>query len=232
METQLERPHRRLHKKPFNVDTVFRRIEEAIAPFPKAMLFELADRGYRDVFQQLVACVISVRTLDEVSLESSLRLFDLASTSRRVAALDEREIDELIRPATFHRQKSKTIRNIAREIETKYKGDLPCTREALLEFKGVGPKCAALVLGVACEQPYIAVDTHVHRITNRWGYVRTSSPEQTRSALESKLPTKYAIDINRLLVPFGKHICTWNRPKCSECPVLGYCKQVGVTNPR
>jgi endonuclease-3 len=99
----------------------------------------------------------------------------------------------------------------------------------MLAFPGVGPKCANLALGIACGQAVISVDVHVHRITNRWGYVEARTPEQTMLALAEKLPRKHWIDINRLLVPFGKHICTGRLPRCSTCPVLEYCQQVGVT---
>jgi endonuclease-3 len=100
----------------------------------------------------------------------------------------------------------------------------------LTSFHGVGPKCAHLVLGIACGQPYIGVDIHVHRATNCWGYVRTATPERTMAALEEKLPQRYWVEINKLLVPFGKHVCTGVAPKCSTCPVLAMCRQVGVTS--
>ena len=98
----------------------------------------------------------------------------------------------------------------------------------MLSFSGVGPKCANLVLGIACGQSHIGVDIHVHRVTNRWGYVRANSPEVTMLELQQILPAQYRVEINRLLVPFGKHICTGTLPKCSTCPVLAYCRQVGV----
>jgi endonuclease-3 len=101
-----------------------------------------------------------------------------------------------------------------------------------MSFSGVGPKCANLALGVACDQAGISVDVHVHRVTNRWGAVQTKTPEQTMHALERILPKRYWIEINRLLVPFGKHVCTGRLPKCSSCPVLEYCRQVGVTEHR
>ncbi len=109
---------------------------------------------------------------------------------------------------------------------------MPCDEATLLSFHGVGIKCAHLVLGFACGQPRIGVDIHVHRVTNRWGYVATPTPEKTHAALAAKLPTEYAVEINRLLVPFGKHLCTGLRPKCSTCPVLEMCQQVGVTSHR
>ena len=111
-------------------------------------------------------------------------------------------------------------------------GELPASAEVLTSFKGVGPKCANLALGVAVGEASIAVDIHVHRVTNRWGYVATSTPERTMGALEERLPRRYWVEINRLLVPFGKHVCTGVRPKCSTCPVLEYCRQVGVERHR
>ena len=115
----------------------------------------------------------------------------------------------------------------------RFGGKLPCEFDALTSFHGVGPKCANLVLGIACNQPHgIGVDIHVHRITNRWGYVSAASPEQTMVGLEEKLPKKYWLEINKLLVPFGKQICTARQPKCSTCPVLEYCRQIGVTTHR
>ncbi|MGE0526083.1 MAG: endonuclease III [Bdellovibrionales bacterium] len=219
-------------KEPFRPSTAFRRIEAAIASYPKAMLFELADLGYNSPFHQLMACLISIRTLDEVSRESSLRLLKAAPTVQRLEALSESTISALIRPATFYKQKAKTLKALASEISARFGGETPCEQSALLSLKGVGPKCANLVLGVACGRPFIGVDIHVHRVTNRWGYIQASNPEASMKALEQKLPRRYWVDINRLLVPFGKHICTGARPKCSTCPVLDMCQQVGVVHPR
>src|SRR5262249_24926535 len=139
------------------------------------------------------------------------------------------EIDAAIVAATFHEPKARQIHAIARRVVTEFSGNLPCDRDVLLSFHGVGIKCAHLVLGIACNQPYISVDIHVHRVTNRWGYVATKTPEQTTAALEAKLPKRYWIEINRFLVPFGKHICTGALPKCSTCPLRSMCQQVGVT---
>lgn len=219
-------------KKPIRIPLMFKRIERAVAQYPKAMLFELAEMGFETTFQQVVACVISIRTLDEVSRECALRLLRTAPTPAQLMALSDAQVDESIRPATYHRQKVETIKRIAEDVLVRFDGHLPCEQEALLSLRGVGPKCANLVLGVSCKKPFIGVDIHVHRVTNRWGYVHASSPEQTMFQLEEKLPTSYWIDINRLLVPFGKHICTGRRPLCSTCPVLEMCQQVGVKNPR
>jgi endonuclease-3 len=195
-------------------------------------MFELADRGHASLFEQLVGCIISIRTRDEVSLPTALDLFERASTPAAVAKLSVPQIDRLIAASTFHRAKADTVRSIATRAVEEFNGKLPCDFDTLTSFKGVGPKCASLALGIACGQSHIGVDVHVHRVTNRWGVVATRSPEQTMAALEKILPKRYWIEINRLLVPFGKHVCTGQRPKCSTCPVLEYCKQVGVTSHR
>ena len=221
-----------MKKKPFDIDLAIKLISEAVRPFPKAAMFELAEAGFSSPFEQLVACMISIRTYDEVSLPTARKLFARARTPEQVSKLTVEEIDSLINTSTFHERKASQIHEIAKRILDEYDGDLPCEREILLSFPGVGPKCANLVLGIACGQPSISVDIHVHRVTNRWGYVKVSAPEKTMVALEAKLPRKHWIDINRLLVPFGKHICTGERPRCSTCPVLDMCQQVGVNNQR
>jgi endonuclease-3 len=229
------RPRRRMPataKRPFRVDTVVRRIRSAVADFADAAMFELADAGHMSVFEQLVACIISIRTRDEVMVVAARRLFAVARAPAAMAALTPARIDRLIHPATFHRTKARQIHEIARRTATELGGTIPCDFDVLTSFSGVGPKCANLVLGIACGQARIGVDVHVHRVTNRWGYVRTRLPDQTRAALESILPKRYWVEINRLLVPFGKRVCTGIRPKCSTCPVLEYCGQVGVTEHR
>ncbi len=195
-------------------------------------MFELAELGYSTLFEQLIACIISIRTFDEVSLPAARRLLDQAHTPAALARLKTAQIDRSITPSTFHERKAAQIQAIARQVAEQYGGELPCDEKVLLSFSGVGVKCAHLALGVGCGQPWISVDIHVHRVTNRWGYVSTSTPEQTMLALEKHLPQEYWIEINRLLVPFGKHICTGVAPRCSTCPVLPMCQQVGVTKHR
>jgi endonuclease-3 len=225
-------PAAAVRKRPFNIQVALRRIREAVRPFPKAALFELAEEGHRSAFEQLVACLISVRTRDEVTLPTARRLFRVARTPAAMSRLAPDEIDALIGTCTFHEPKARQIHAIARRVEEEFGGELPCDARVLLSFHGVGPKCTNLVLGIACGQPSIGVDVHVHRVTNRWGYVHTSTPERTVLALEAKLPKDYWVEINSLLVPFGKHICTGRLPKCSTCPVLDMCQQVGVTTHR
>jgi len=215
-------------KKPFDIDLAVKLISKAVSPFPKAAMFELAEDGFNSPFEQLVACMISIRTYDEVSLPTARKLFARARTPKQMSKLTPAEIDSLINTSTFHERKAAQIHVIAKRVMDEYDGELPCDEEVLRSFSGVGPKCAHLVLGIACKQPFISVDIHVHRVTNRWGYVKASTPEKTMDALAAKLPQKHWIDINRLLVPFGKHICTGTLPKCSTCPVLDMCQQVGV----
>jgi endonuclease III len=217
-----------MNKKAFDIYRALERINESVKPYPKAAMFELAEDGFDSPFEQLVACMISIRTYDEVSLPTAKKLFSRARTPKQISKLTVEEIDDLIRASTFHERKAAQIHSIAKRVLEEYDGELPCDEEVLRSFSGVGPKCAHLVLGIACKQPFISVDIHVHRVTNRWGYVKASAPEKTMLALEAKLPREHWIDINRLLVPFGKHICTGTMPKCSTCPVLDMCQQVGV----
>lgn len=219
-------------KRPFDIDLAMERIREAVKPYPKAAMFELRDEGYASPFEQLVACVLSIRTRDEVSLVAARRLFAAARTPGAIAAMTPGEIDALVRDVTFHERKAEQIRRIAVAVRDEHGGALPCDPDVLLSFDGVGPKCANLALGIACGLKRIGVDVHVDRVTNRWGYVRAKTPEQTMGALERVLPERYWIEINERLVPFGKHICVGVRPRCSTCPVLDMCRQVGVTSHR
>lgn len=220
-------------KEPFDVDDALRRVESATRCVPKAALFELAEEGYTSPFEQLVACILSIRTRDETTLVAARRLFEQARTPHEIAKLSPREIDALIRDSTFHLPKSVQMHAIARRVVDEFAGEMPCDFETFTSFAGVGPKCANLALGIGCgEATGIGVDVHVHRVTNRWGYVAGSTPEKTMAQLHARLPREHWLRINALLVPFGKHVCTGVRPKCSTCPVLSMCRQVGVTEHR
>jgi endonuclease-3 len=216
-------------KKPLDVEQAIRLLRQAVAPYPKAALFELAAEGFTSVFEILVACILSIRTRDETTLPAARALFACARTAEEMTKLSEKEIDRLIGACTFHKPKAKTLLALARQTLDRYGGSLPCDAAVLQSFHGVGPKCANLAVGIACGQPLIGVDIHVHRVTNRWGLVETRTPEKTMTALQTKLPRRYWVEINALLVPFGKHICTGRVPKCSTCPLLEMCRQVGVT---
>ncbi len=219
-------------KQPFDIDLVIDRIRAAVSPFPKAAMFELAEEGFISPFELIVACIVSIRTYDEVMLPTAHKLFARARTPEAVSQLTPAEIDALIRPSTFHERKAQQIHQIARRAMDEYGGRLPCNVEVLLSLPGVGPKCANLVMGIACGEPRIGVDVHVHRVTNRWGYVAAPTPERTTLALEARLPREYWVEINRLLVPFGKHICTGPMPRCSTCPIVEMCEQVNVKTHR
>lgn len=218
--------------RPFDIDTAMERLREAVRPLPKAAMFQLADEGFSSLFEQVVACIISIRTYEEVTLPTARRLFAVARTPAEMARLSPDEIDELIGACTFHEPKSREIHAIALEALERYAGELPADRDAILGLRGVGPKCASLALGIASGQEWIGVDIHVHRVTNRWGYAHTKTPEQTMTALELVLPRPYWLEINRLLVPFGKSVCTGTAPHCSRCPLADLCPKIGVSEHR
>ena len=219
-------------KRAFDIEIAMARVRSAVAPYPKAALFELAAEGHTSVFEILTACILSIRTRDETTLPVARQLFARARTPAEMARLSVEEIDDLIGTCTFHEAKAGQIREIARRALEDHGGTVPCNEEVLLSFRGVGPKCANLVLGIACGHSSIGVDIHVHRVTNRWGYVKAATPEKTMAALQKKLPREYWVEINALLVPFGKHICTGHLPRCSTCPLLEMCQQIGVTKHR
>lgn len=219
-------------KQEFNISEAIPLLEKAVEPFPKAALFELYERGYTSLFEQLVACIISIRTYDEVTVPASVALFKLARTPGEMQQLEPEKIAAAIHGASYSDSKAYQIQAIARQTVEKYNGALPADFDVLTGFKGVGPKCAGLALGIASGEFRIGVDIHVHRVTNRWGYIQASSPEKTMAALEEVLPKEYWVTINRLLVPFGKHICTGRLPHCSTCPVEYMCQQVGVSGHR
>ncbi len=216
-------------KKPFDIDEAFHRLRAACARLPKAAMFQLRDEGYHTPYEQLVASLISARTLDETTIPVCHRLFARARTPAAMAALDEAELAALLRGATFPEPKARDILALSGIILERHGGQVPDTLEGLTAFRGVGPKVAALTLAVGFGKPAICVDIHVHRVTNRWGYVAESTPERTMNALASKLPQQYWIEINERLVPFGKRICTGPRPRCPACSLLSMCRQVGVS---
>lgn len=219
-------------KEPFDIDEVFRRLRRAVAGLPKAAMFQLRDEGYGSPFEQLVGALMSARTRDETTVVVCRRLFAVARTARALAAIEEAELVRLLDGVTYPEPKARDIKELARRIIAEHGGAVPDTLEGLTAFRGVGPKIAGLTLGIAFGKPAIAVDVHVHRVTNRWGYVATTTPEKTMAALAAVLPQRYRVEINERLVPFGKVICTGVRPRCRICPLLSLCRQVGVVDPR
>lgn len=205
----------------------FTKIRRAIRPFQTPAVTQIAEKS-RDPFRVLISCLISLRTKDEVTDAASQRLFARADTLAQMLKLRESEIAKLIFPAGFYRTKAKQIAAIARTLIAQYDGRVPDTLDALLQLKGVGRKTANLVITVAYNKPGICVDIHVHRISNRLGWVKTQTPEKTEMVLREILPRRYWIPINDWLVTFGQNICQPVSPWCSQCPLRQDCPQIGV----
>ena len=186
----------------------------------------------RDSFRLLIGCLLSLRTKDETTYPAAERLFRLADRPEAMLRLIPKQIERAIFPVGFYRTKARVILGVCRDLLTRFDGKVPDDLDALLTLKGVGRKTANLVVTLGFGKPGICVDTHVHRISNRLGYVKTKTPEQTEMALREKLPRRYWIDYNDLLVTFGQNICKPLSPLCSRCPVQRRCLKVGVTRHR
>jgi endonuclease III len=180
-------------------------------------------------FKVLISCILSLRTQDSTTAQASRRLFALADSPETMARLTAQKIEKAIYPVGFYRIKAKTILEICRNLNENYRGRVPDEIDELVKFKGVGRKTANLVVTLGYNKPGICVDAHVHRISNRWGYVKTATPEKTEVALRQKLPKQYWIEYNDLLVSFGQQLCRPISPLCSQCPVARCCNQIGVT---
>ena len=185
-----------------------------------------------DPFATLISCLLSLRTKDATTRAASERLFRLARTPRAMLKLSSKTIERAIFPVGFYRTKAKTVLGVCRTLLERYAGTVPSDLDELLTIKGVGRKTANLVVTLAFRKDGICVDTHVHRISNRWGYVRTKTPEQTEMALRRKLPRRYWQVYNDLLVTFGQHLCHPTSPWCSRCPLAARCAKVGVIHSR
>ena len=185
-----------------------------------------------DPFETLISCIISLRTKDETTEAASARLFRLARTPRAMVRLKSRAIERAIFPAGFYRTKARTILAISRTLIAEHGGKVPDDLDQLLALKGVGRKTANLVLTLAFRKFGICVDTHVHRISNRWGYVTTKTPDETEMHLRERLPRRHWRVYNDLLVAFGQNLCHPTSPWCSRCPFDGVCPRIGVTRSR
>lgn len=186
----------------------------------------------RDPYKVLISCILSLRTQDKTTGKASERLFKLASTPEAMSGLKVKTIEEAIFPVGFYRVKAERIREMSREIIDRYNSKVPDEIDELLKLKGVGRKTANLVVTLGYNKPGICVDTHVHRITNRWGYVKTKTPQETEFALRKELPKQYWFEINGLLVAFGQGICKPISPLCSKCSIKDYCARVGAEKHR
>ena len=203
-------------------------LQEAIKQWPETTLGQVADQTRSAPFRILIGTVLSLRTKDETTAEACKRLFFLADAPETMVSLSEETIDNAIYPVGFHTTKAKNILSICRILIDEYNSRVPDEIDTLVTLPGVGRKTANLVVTLGYDKPGICVDTHVHRISNRWGYVNTKNPEKTESSLREKLPQKYWIGYNDLLVIYGQNLCKPVSPFCSRCRLSSYCDRVDV----
>ena len=208
------------------IGAALRHVRRVVSAFRGTSIAMLKEKTSGDPFRILISCLISLRTKDAVTAEASRKLYARADTPAAMVRLTAAEIENLIYPAGFYRNKARTIREVSQVLLERFGGKVPDTLEGLLSLKGVGRKTANLVVTEAFGKDGICVDTHVHRISNRWGYVVTSTPEETETALRAKLPRRYWREYNDLLVSFGQNVCRPVAPRCQECPLTTWCGYV------
>lgn len=211
----------------FNIDQVVSALKNEIRDLPDPSV-TLVGKKWKDPFLVLISCILSLRTKDTTTLPASLRLFELADTPQEMLKLKAEEIEKAIYPVGFYKTKARTILGICRDLIEKFNGKVPNDIEALLTMKGVGRKTANLVMTEGFALPGICVDTHVHRISNRLGYVSTTTPLETEMTLRKTLPKQYWNEYNTLLVVWGQNICKPISPLCSKCAIRKYCLRKGV----
>jgi endonuclease-3 len=218
-------------RKKFDIDEFVALVAAGYEEWNPPIITFIANRGATP-FEVLVSTILSLRTKDEVTAEAARRLFQEARSPERILGLGEQRLSELIYPVGFYPTKARRLVEISRILLEEHGGRVPDTIEGLLELPGVGRKTANLVLVEGFKKPAVCVDTHVHRISNRIGYVQTKTPDQTEMVLREKLPRKHWIRYNELLVAFGQVICRPVSPFCSKCPVARMCPRVGVERRR
>jgi len=210
-----------------NIHTVLKRIDRLAHTWRLPSVSEISALQSTP-YTVLIATLLSLRTKDAVTEAACQRLFVIANQPAEILKLDEKEIQNLIYPVAFYRNKARSILDISHRLLNEYGGVVPDSLDELLKFKGVGRKTANLVLILGYNKPAMCVDTHVHRISNRLGYIKTSSPDESEMALRKKLPVKYWLRYNDLLVAFGQNLCRPVSPHCTICPVRTYCARRGV----
>lgn len=211
--------------------TVIARLQHAMRNLPDPSV-TLVGKKFKSPFLVLISCLLSLRTKDTTTLPVCERLFPKVSTIDGFLKLKAEEIEKLIYPVGFYRTKARSILSICKDLKERFNGEVPSEIDDLLTLQGVGRKTANLVLTEGFGKLGMCVDTHVHRISNRFGYIKTKNAEETEYALRDKLPTKYWIEYNALLVTWGQNICAPISPWCSKCPVVNICERVGVTSSR
>ena len=203
-----------------DIDKIVKLLKDAKQP--QSEFVKLMD-SFKNPYLVLIACILSLRTNDKTTLPATLRMLELAKTPKEMKNVSQEELAKAIYPVGFYENKANQIIELSKTIDEELNGQVPDEIEDLIKFKGVGRKTANLVLSLGFNKPAICVDVHVHRIFNRLGYIKTKTPEETEFALREKLPQKYWIDINTLLVTHGQNVCKPIKPKCSECPIARYC---------
>ncbi len=214
------------------IHAAIRIVKQEIRRWQEPVVGVVARESDRDPFLILIACLLSLRTKDKTTSEASARLFALAHSPVTMLKLPLRKIERAIYPVGFYRTKAKSIHKICRRLLDEFDGTVPDSIEGLMTLPGVGRKTANLVVTVGFGKPGICVDVHVHRISNRWGYIKTKTPEESEEALRKKLPEQYWMTFNDLLVPYGQNLCQPISPFCSRCRLAKLCDQVGVTRSR
>ncbi len=219
-------------KDPFDIVKAIKILRREVKKWKTPIVTKYSKTKKRPAFHVLISCLLSLRTKDKETASASRRLFEVADTPAMLAALPEKKIEKLIYPVGFYRNKAKTIKDVCSTLEKSYAGVTPDSIDELLKFKGVGRKTANLVVTLGFGKPGICVDTHVHRICNIWGYVKTKSPDETEFELRKILPKRYWIEFNDLLVTFGQNHCKPVSPFCSTCAIESICPRTGVKKSR
>ena len=214
------------------IHEAIRLVRKEVRLWQEPVLGVVAKQSDRDPFLILISCLLSLRTKDKTTREGSDRLFAMARTPLSMLKLPLKKIEQAIYPVGFYRTKANSIHKICRRLINEYGGRVPDSIDELVTLPGVGRKTANLVVTVGFQKPGICVDVHVHRISNRWGYIRTTTPEESEQALRRKLPKEYWITYNDLLVPYGQNLCFPVSPLCSRCKLTKLCDRVGVTKSR
>jgi endonuclease III len=216
-----------MNKKTFPIDKIFQRLDPVVAKMDAPVVDFLAIQ-VDDPYKILIATILSARTTDQITTKVVQKLFPKAPDMESLSKYSEEEIEELIYPVGFYRQKAKQLKKLPEVLKEKFNGQIPDEINDLVQLPGVGRKTANLVRAVAFKKPAICVDVHVHRITNRWGYIKTKTPLETEMKLRDILPLEYWLKINSYLVTLGQKICRPLRPRCEECPINDLCQKVAV----
>lgn len=210
------------------IETIITRLQEALLPFPLPLVDQIIKEFGHDPYLILVSCLLSLRARDRVTIHVCRALFSLVRTPQALLALPQEDLETIIHKTGYYKTKAHTLRRVSHLLLELYEGKVPSEKAVLESIPGIGPKTANLVVGIAYHTPALCVDTHVHRISNIFKLITTTTVEDTQKELEKMLPQRYWIEWNRLLVMLGQNICTPPRPQCYRCPLQDICPKRGV----